>query len=324
MAISNIFNKFRKGIDSVNCQEAYNIWDLHAAIYQSLEKLHIWQNYTHDNDLKVILNHVNGALMKIVNSLEEKCNELSLPSADVGVKAINTSLNTEVIRDELISKDVFLWLQGIVELLLRSIRTTTTNDPLRKLFIKTAFINLGMIDEFASYLRSKGWINVPLKYRNIPKDTKEDIDAGEAFHLWDHLTFRYDNIHQTEIYKDLANDVDLKFLFTTGLKKVLEEQAEKLEKECLRFGIPLPKKTANVVSLSSDMDNVITDDYMYRVLYIGIIGATIMHAAAVKQSLTNDRIRKLFIELLHAEIEIQDKFIVYGKMKGYLNEPPQY
>ena len=106
--------------------------------------------------------------------------------------------------------------------------------------------------------------------------------------------------------------------------EVLEEQAEKLEKECLHFGIPLPKKTANIVSLSSDMDNVITDDYMYRVLYIGIIGATMMHAAAVKQSLTNDRIRKLFIELLHAEIEIQDKFIVYGKMKGYLNEPPQY
>lgn len=104
----------------------------------------------------------------------------------------------------------------------------------------------------------------------------------------------------------------------------MEKQAQKLERECLHFGIPLPKKPAIVISWPSVAVNFISDNYIYRVLYIGIVGATIIHATAVKQSLTNDRIRKFFLELLQSEIEIQDKFIVYGKIKGYINEPPQF
>jgi len=92
----------------------------------------------------------------------------------------------------------------------------------------------------------------------------------------------------------------------------------------LHFGIPLPKQPARVISWPQDSTNLINDDYTYRLIYIGIVGATFMHSAAVKQSLTNDRIRELFIDLLIAEIEIQDRFIKYGKMKGYLNEPPQF
>lgn len=142
--------------------------------------------------------------------------------------------------------------------------------------------------------------------------------------LWDHLTFRYDNIHQTEIYKNLAKDDELKLLLTNGLQKVLEKQAAILEKELLHFGIPMPKKPAKVVVWPSEASNFISDDYIYRLIYIGIIGAALMHITAVKQSLTNDRIRKLLLDLLTEEIKTHDKFIIYGKMKGYLNEPPQY
>lgn len=58
--ILNILNILKDNSSSVNCQEAYNTWDLLASKYQFLEKLHIWQNYAHDNDLKVILNHIEG------------------------------------------------------------------------------------------------------------------------------------------------------------------------------------------------------------------------------------------------------------------------
>lgn len=122
----------------------------------------------------------------------------------------------------------------------------------------------------------------------------------------------------------MIKDKDFKALVKFGYQSVLRKQAEKLEKECLHFGIPLPKKPAEVVSWPKEASYFVNDDYMYRNLYIGIIGATLVHVAAVKQGLTNDRIRKFFINLLISEIEIQDKMIKYGKLKGYLNSVPKY
>lgn len=320
-----IFNLLsKKGQSYVNCQEAYSTWDLLTAKYQFLEKLHIWQNFAHDIDLKYLLENIDRTLTSIVNMLEKECEKHSLPGPEVGVINVNTSVNTEVIRDEIIAADVFLWLQGVVELLLRAIRTTTTNDNLRETFIKINTMNLGLMNDIVAYLRLKGWINVPLRYPNIPKDIKEEIDAGEAFHLWDHLTFRYDSIHQTEIYKDLVNDSDMKTLITIGLQEILKKQADRLEKECLHFGIPLPKKPAKVISWPQEASYFIKDDYIYRLIYTGIVGATLIHVSAVKQSLTNDRIRKFFIDLLLTEINIQNRFIRYGKLKGYINEAPHY
>lgn len=49
-----------------------------------------------------------------------------------------------------------------------------------------------------------------------------------------------------------------------------------------------------------------------------------MHAQALKQCVTNDRIRKIFRQLVLEEINIGNRLIVYGKIKGWLNEPPQY
>ena len=49
-----------------------------------------------------------------------------------------------------------------------------------------------------------------------------------------------------------------------------------------------------------------------------------MHAQALKQSVTNDRIRKIFRQLLLEEIDIMDRLIILGKLKGWLHVPPQY
>lgn len=317
-----ILNKQPGGL---NCPEAYGLWDLLSAKYQMAEKLQIWRNYAHDKDLKYLLNSiVNTFERKIVVELEKQAEKYYLNGPEVGVKGVNTSANTEIIRDELIAQDTFLALQGITDLMLRNLRIATTNDSFRKKVIEFNKINLRMMDNMISFLRLKGWINEPPIYPNLPQNTKEVIDAAEAFHLWDNLTFRYDNIHQTEIYKDLVKDLDLKALITLGLQLVLKEEASRLEKECLKFGIPLPKHPERVVALPSDMKFEFRDDAIFRVILMGIIGATNIHVSAVKQSVTNDRVRKLFINLLLSEIEVFNHFILYGKLKGYLNEPPKF
>lgn len=309
----------------LNCPEAYGIWDLLSAKYQFLEKLQIWRNYAHDKDLKFLLNSIINILeRKIVVELEKQAEQYGLSGPEVGVKRVNTSANMEVIRDELIAQDTFVLLQGITELMLRNLRIATTNDNFRETVIAFNKINLRMMDNMISFLRLKGWINEPPIYPNLPTGTKEVIDAAEAFHLWDNLTFRYDNILQTEFYKDLVKDLDLKALITVGLQIVLKEEASILEKECLKFGIPLPKHPERVVALPAGMKFEVRDDYIFRVILMGMIGATNIHVSAVKQSVTNDRVRKLFIKLLLSEIDIFNNFILYGKLKGYLNEPPKY
>jgi len=80
-----------------------------------------------------------------------------------------------------------LWtLTGIqeeMELILRAIRTSTTNDNIRALFIKFVSAAVNDLDTLIKYLKLKGWINQPPIYPNIPASTKEKLDAGEAFHL---------------------------------------------------------------------------------------------------------------------------------------------
>ncbi|MDD2233585.1 MAG: hypothetical protein PHZ11_00810 [Desulfitobacteriaceae bacterium] len=230
--------------DGLNCQEAYSTWDLLAAKYQFAEKLHFWQNFAHDRDFADLLDDIEKGTAKIIHSLEKICIKYNLPGPEVGVTDVKTSANTEAIRDELIAQDIFLWLQGVIELLLRAIRTTTTSDDIRKEFIDLIKLDLGYMDKMVPFKRNKGWVNPPLLYPNIPPETDEKLDAGEAFHLWDHLTFRYDNIHQTQIYNELANDSEFKVLLNLGVQQVLKGQVKKLENGCLKFGISLPKKPA--------------------------------------------------------------------------------
>ncbi len=153
--------------------------------------------------------------------------------------------------------------------------------------------------------------------------TQEKIDAGEAFHLWDHLTFRYDNIQATQIWYEHAHDTDFKFLLKNGLQNVLRKQAEMLEKELIKFGIPLPKQPSDVVKSAGDT-TLLDDDYMFRTLNIGIMGALWLHTLALKQCTTNDRIRDIFRNLLIDEVNVLDKLLLLGKLKGWINAVPLY
>jgi len=99
-----------------------------------------------------------------------------------------------------------------------------------------------------------------------------------------------------------------------------------LEKELIKFGIPLPKQPSDVVKRAENI-NIIDDDYMFLILHIGIMGALWMHSLALKQcttNTTNDRIRGIFKDLLIEEVKTLDKLVLLGKMKGWSNVVPLY
>jgi len=179
------------------------------------------------------------------------------------------------------------------------------------------------LDNYIKYLKLKGWLNIPPSYPHIPSGTNEKIDTGEAFFLWDHLAFRNDNIELTQHFYAYANDVDFKILLKEGLEETLKKQAKMLEKELRKFGIPLPVRPPNVIP-SVENTHIMHDDNIFRQLFFGVQGAVIIHAHALLKSTTNDRIRKIFKDLLISEVNIQDNLILFGKFKGWLNPAPEY
>ena len=308
---------------SLSAQEAYNLWDFATATVSAVLRNEVWHTYAHDPDLKFLLRQRIKKLRQNYIRLNRQLQLHGVKGVDGPPVETELSLNSEVMRDEQIGKWLLLALQEEMELPLRAFRTSVTNDGVRQEFLKLALEAIDDLDAVIKYVKIKGWINSPPIYPNIPGTTKEIIDTGEAFHLWDHLTFRYDNIQQTVIWSKFAHDPEFRALLTVGYKNVLQKQAETLEQEIIKFGLPAPVKPTLTVS-STNSREILDDDYMFRMLFIGVLGATWLHSVAVKQSTTNDRIRSLFRDLLESELWILDKLMKFGKLKGWLHNEPEY
>ncbi len=321
--VFSIHKPTNKKQNLVNTQEVYTLWDLLVSKYTSLDQLNIYFNYTHDVELKALLQSYISENKRDVIELESYIAKHAIMAPRPPRKEVFTSADTEVIQDELIGNWLLLMYQGLIEMKLRAVRTSVTNDHIRDLFIKYTKKATNTLDSLIKYLKAKGWINQPPMYPNIPLTAKEKIDTSEAFHLWDLLTFRYDNIEQTQLYSTLAHDGDFKMIMKKGLQDVLKKQAKLLEKELKHFAIPFPTQAKSIYTNIPNTE-LVDDPYLYKVLVMGMQTATVVHAQAVKQSTTNDRIRKIFIKLLMEEISAASNMIKFGKLKGWANSPPSY
>ena len=153
------------------------------------------------------------------------------------------------------------------------------------------------------------------------KDKQSNINVSEAFHLWNHLVWRYTVIQTTDTLSNYARDKDLKLIITSGIK-ALQEQVEALEKEMLTYGIPLPIRPPKQMKQSENIE-IFTDRYIFRRILRGIQSFLPTHTAAFIHS-TSPKIRGLFMRSLFDEMKLYDQFLEYGKIKGYEDRPPVY
>lgn len=63
---------------------------------------------------------------------------------------------------------------------LRVLRTAVTNDFIRKLIMEFISDDVEMLDKFIKRIKLRGWINQAPLYPNVPKESDESIDCGEA------------------------------------------------------------------------------------------------------------------------------------------------
>lgn len=316
-------SKTEKQQQLVDVEEAYNLWDILKSMYGLMERVQIWNNFAHDPEFRLIFAKVLHDFKKEINMLEKELKKYAIQGPRTNRAEINSSINSEILLDEFLAHDFFLILQEHVEMFLRACVTSTTNDGVRELLFKLLTHTVKRMDAVVKYLKVKGWQETPPLYPLVPDHVEERLDTGEVFHLWDHLTYRYDNIEKTETFHGFVYDGDFKLILKIGLQRVLKKQASMLEKELQHFGIPMPKHPPNVIT-PPDNTEILKDEFMFKDITSGMHGAAIMHAQALKQSSTNDRVRNIFQNLLLAEVRMVDKLIKFGKSKGWMHPTPQY
>lgn len=164
-------------------------------------------------------------------------------------------------------------------------------------------------------------INRIAEFNMSTRDKQRTINVSEAFHLWNHLVQRYNTLLVTETLEMFVRDDDFKLILAVG-KKALEKNIKILEQEMLGYGIPLPVRPPKQTHTTAKLEEV-SDRHIFRRILRGIQSFLPTHTIAFVHS-TSPKIRELFMSFLIDEMKIYDKYMEYGKLKGYEVKPPMY
>ncbi|KUO66306.1 MAG: hypothetical protein APF84_17905 [Gracilibacter sp. BRH_c7a] len=301
---------------------AYNIWNTLRARYGSIETFQMYKNFIHDRDFDLLLNQFLSTFLKEVKILEEEAARYSVtlpkrPAADIKIDK-----KIDELTDRFIYRKIFEDLVTEMYALARAYRTSTTNDSMRDLFKDALLGHASQFQVLYKYGKLKSWEDNPPAYKPPKPMEKEDLSVSETFHIWDHLNFRYDQLELTQFYVSFAHDTSFIAALEMGIK-LLKKQIELFEQMSLKFNVPVPERPPAKIVQRVDPE-AMEDHFMYRVLLSGIQDAVDLHMRAVLETVRNDHLREVFIDLFKTEMNAYDKFLKYGKAKGWTKVPPMY
>lgn len=318
----SLFKKARGGKEQLDIQEAYNIWNWLRIRYNSLETFQFYRNLAHDRDFSLLLDRLLEDTKKHMQAMEGEGKKFKIPVPDKPPMEVKFHASINQVTDKFIYKKVFADMMAELFSISRAVRSTTTNDRLRKLFTEDMLTHIRNFELLYKYSKQKGWEDIPPTYKMASPIGKESLSLTEAFHLWDHLAQRYDQIQMTELFSGVAHDPDLKLVLERGLT-TLKGQAKLLEQQLLTHGVPLPERPPSSIEITIDPETL-KDSFMYSNIFTGIVESIDLHMRAVVETIKNDALRKLFLQLLKEEINMFDKFLKYGKAKGWTKVAPIY
>ncbi|WP_408956388.1 spore coat protein [Natroniella sp. ANB-PHB2] len=153
------------------------------------------------------------------------------------------------------------------------------------------------------------------------KNKQMKVHVGEAFYLWELLVARYDSLDKTQIYCEFINDKDFLAIVKRGIQK-LKSQIGKLENIMSDLGITLPNRPPAKVNINNNI-TIVKDKMIFRDIHRGIQGYIDLHTRAFK-SATNTKLRSLFKDYLIQELDMAEKLVEYGQLKGWFLIPPPF
>lgn len=152
-------------------------------------------------------------------------------------------------------------------------------------------------------------------------DKQNLINVNEVFYIWDILTIKLDILENVQIFDSFIEDKDLKWI-THQVVKVLEDGIKSMEELVEKYGIPFPTRPPAGSNSTIDRE-IFTDRYIYQTLFEGIQSFFPLLSSGFMNT-TSPTVRKTFKTHLFLTMDLQETIVEYGKLKGYLNEPPAY
>ncbi|NLX90986.1 MAG: DUF3231 family protein [Firmicutes bacterium] len=152
-------------------------------------------------------------------------------------------------------------------------------------------------------------------------EKRKNINISEVFYIWDVLVVKHDILETVNIVRNFIEDIDLKFI-VGKMEKALVTGIEDMEKLMNDYGIPYPPRPPADNKTTIKLEHF-TDRYIYESIHEAIQAFFPILSSGFMNS-TAPKVRKAFKDRLILTMELQDLIIEYGKLKGFLDEPPDY
>jgi hypothetical protein len=318
----SLIRKGKKKEDTIDIQEAFNIYSLLRARYVSTQTVQLFKNFVHDVDWEIILNKFQKNFERQIKKLEELGEDFRIIMPNRPPLDVKFATRINDITDEYIYKKIYHDLIAELMTLIHAVRSTSTNDNLRNILIQDLTIHFEDFDILYKFGKLKGWEETYPVYKTSINQLEEQLSTSEAFHIWDHITMRYEQIELIGVFSSFAHDTEFKVILQHGLY-IYNKQVSKLEQLALKLNVPLPNRPSVPVMSPIDPETV-TDKFMYRIILSWELASLDTHVRAIIETIRNDSLRKLWSGLLNAELEYYDKYLKYGKMKGWTRVVPIY
>lgn len=162
------------------------------------------------------------------------------------------------------------------------------------------------------------------KVADIGKSAREKqkiINVVEVFYIWDVLVTKLDALETIQIFEHMIEDNDL-MIIKNKVKDGLFMGIDDMEALMREYDLPFPVRPPADVSSTVHIETV-SDRDIFLMFYEVIAAFFPILGIGFMQSTTPD-VRKGLKSHLLLTIELQEMLVEYGKLKGYLNQPPVY
>lgn len=148
---------------TVHTGEVFALWQHLVQRYDIRELTDIFQNFAKDTEFKVILTLGLNILNNEISTIENEMNKLGIPLPPRPPKSINTPVNTEILRDELMFRIIFMGIQNFIVQESNTI-LQLQNERLRDIFIEMGRKEIETYKKMSAYGKLKGWQFTPPAY----------------------------------------------------------------------------------------------------------------------------------------------------------------
>lgn len=318
-----MFSLFKKSSEeAIDIIAAFNLWNALRARYGSIETLQLYRNFIHDRDFDLMLSRFLSTFTNESKILEDEAARFSVTLPKRPAVDIRIDKKLDELTDRYIYRRIFEDLVTQMVVLGRSYRTTINNDRLRDLFKQAVLGHAYQFQILYKFGKLKSWEDNPPAYKTSKPTKSENLSISEAYHLWDHLSFRYEQLELVMFSISFAHDTSFIAVLDMGLI-IVKKQIDKLEELCIKFSVHVPERPPAEMVQRIDPE-AMEDQFMFRILLTALTNSVELHMRAVMETVRNDGLRKIFIELFKDEMSAYDKFIKYGKAKGWTKIPPMY